>query len=229
MADELKIYDEITHEKIQDPDLKKGYLYDGKIKTGTEPEKTEIMEGTITERNPEGLKRIIPAKDIYEDCQYYHEYTEDEKETYLNDKLSSLSNSCNEKITNGAEITLTDESKKTFSYSIEDQANVSEMFNAIVMGATSYPYHANGEGCKMYSAEDIVKIYSTLTALKTSQVTYYNQLREYAKTLEFVPDIQSIVYGQELTGTYLETYNELMQNATTEMQKVLSRVSTLMS
>lgn len=229
MADELKIYDEITHEKIQDPDLKKGYLYDGKIKTGTEPEKTEIMEGTITERNPEGLKRIIPAKDIYEDCQYYHEYTEDEKETCLNGKLSSLSNSCNEKITNGAEITLTDESKKTFSYSIEDQANVSEMFNAIVMGATSYPYHANGEGCKMYSAEDIVKIYSALTALKTSQVTYYNQLREYVKTLEFVPDIQSIVYGQELTGSYLDTYNELMQNATTEMQKVLSRVSTLMS
>lgn len=229
MAEELKIYDEITQEEIQNPDLKKGYLYGGKIKTRTEPEKTEIMEGTITERNPEGLRRIIPAKDIYEDCRYYHEYTEDEKETYLNDKLSSLSNSCNEKITNGVEITLVDESKKTFSYSIEDQANISEMFNAIVMGATSYPYHANGEGCKMYSAEDIVKIYSALTALKTSQVTYYNQLREYAKTLEFVPDIQSIVYGQELTGTYLETYNELMQNATTEMQKVLSRVSTLMS
>lgn len=225
----MNIYDELTLEQIFDPDLKKGYLYDGQIKTGTEPEKTEIMEGTITERNPEGLKRTIPAKDIYEDCQYYHKYTAEEKAAYLNDKLSSLSNSCNEKITNGAEVTLSDESKKTFSYSIEDQANVSEMFNAIVMGAASYPYHANGEGCKMYGAKDIVTIYSALTALKTSQVTYYNQLREYAKTLEFVPDIQSIVYGQELTGSYLDTYNELMQNATTEMQKVLSRVSTLMS
>lgn len=225
----MNIYDELTLEQIFDPDLEKGYLYDGQIKTGTEPEKTEIMEGTITERNPEGLKRIIPAKDIYEDCQYYHEYTDEEKESYLNDKLSSLSNSCNEQITNGAEITLSDESKKTFSYSIEDQANVSEMFNAIVMGATSYPYHANGEGCKMYSAEDIVKIYSTLTALKTSQVTYYNQLREYVKTLEFVPDIQSVTYGQELTGSYLDTYNELIQNATTEMQKVLSKVSANMS
>lgn len=225
----MNIYDELTLEQIFEPDLKKGYLYDGQIKTGTEPEKIEVMEGTITERNPEGLKRIIPAKDIYEDCQYYHKYTAEEKVAYLNDKLSSLSNSCNEKITNGAEVTLSDESKKTFSYSIEDQANVSEMFNAIVMGAASYPYHANGEGCKMYSAKDIVTIYSALTALKTSQVTYYNQLREYAKTLEFVPDIQSIVYGQELTGSYLDTYNELMQNATTEMQKVLSRVSTLMS
>lgn len=221
----MRIFDEITKEEIFDPDLEKGFLYDGQIKTGTEPEKRVVMEGTVTERNPEGLEKIVPAKDIYEDCQYYHEYTDEEKEFYLNNKLSSLSNSCNEQITNGAKITLSDESKKTFSYSIEDQANVSEMFNAIVMGATSYPYHANGEGCKMYSAEDIVKIYSTLTALKTSQVTYYNQLREYVKTLKFVPDIQSVIYGQELTGSYLDTYNELMQNATTEMQKVLSKVS----
>lgn len=223
--DELKIYDEITLEQIFEPDLEKGYLYDGQIKTGTEPEKRIIMEGTITERNPEGLKKVIPPKDIYEDCQYYHKYTEEEKETYLNEKLSSLSNSCNEQITNGAEITLSDKSVKTFSYSIEDQANVSEMFNAIIMGATSYPYHANGEGCKMYSAEDVVIIYSTLTTLKTSQVTYYNQLREYTKTLEFVPDIQAVIYGQELTGTYLETYNELIQNAAIEMQKVLSKIS----
>lgn len=225
----MNIYNETTLEQLSEPDLKKGYLYNGKIKTGTEPEKRIIMEGTITERNPEGLKKIVPAKDIYEDCQYYHEYTDEEKEFYLNDKLSSLSNSCNEQITNGAEITLADESTKTFSYSIEDQSNVSEMFNAIVMGATAYPYHANGEGCKMYSAEDIVKIYSTLTALKTSQVTYYNQLREYVKTLEFISDIQSVTYGQELTGSYLDTYNELMQNANTEMQKVLSKVSASMS
>lgn len=223
----MYIYDELTLEQIFEPDLKKGYLYDGKIKTGTEPEKEVIMEGTITERNPEGLKKIVPAKDIYEDCQYYHEYTKEEKETYLNEKLSSLSNSCNEKITNGAEVTLSDESKKTFSYSIEDQANVSEMFNAIIMGAASYPYHANGEGCKMYNAEDIVKIYSALTTLKTSQVTYYNQLREYIKTLEFVPEIQAVIYGQELTGAYLETYNELMQNAAIEMQKILSKISSL--
>lgn len=221
----MNIYDENTLEQIFDPDLEKGYLYDGQIKTGTEPEKRVVMEGTVTERNPEGLKKVIPPKDIYEDCQYYHKYTEEEKETYLNEKLSSLSNSCNEQITNGAEITLSDKSVKTFSYSIEDQANVSEMFNAIIMGATSYPYHANGEGCKMYSAEDIVVIYSTLTTLKTSQVTYYNQLREYTKTLEFVPDIQAVIYGQELTGTYLETYNELMQNAAIEMQKVLSKIS----
>ena len=65
----MNIYDEITLEQIFEPDLKKGCLYDGQIKTGTEPEKRVVMEGTVTERNPEGLEKIIPAKDIYEDCQ----------------------------------------------------------------------------------------------------------------------------------------------------------------
>ena len=213
----MKIYDEITKEEIDSPDLSAGYVYNGFYLTGYIDEYYKVIEKTITEERPNGLRQLIPSKPIYEECQYYHKYTAEEKENYLNEKLKSLSDVCNEKITNGAEVVLSDESKKTFSYSIEDQSNVSEMFNAIVMGATSYPYHANGEGCKMYSAEDIVKIYSTLTTLKTSQVTYYNQLREYVKTLESIQDIQSVTYGQELTGSYLETYNELMQNANTEM------------
>lgn len=48
------------------------------------------------------------------------------------------------------------------------------MFNAILLGATAYPYHANNETCQMYSAQDIVIIYSSLAALKTSQITYFN-------------------------------------------------------
>lgn len=222
----MNIYDEKTKQPIESPNLSAGYLYDGTIITGYTESYYKIIENTITSERPNGLKYLVPSKPIYKECQYYHKYTEEEKENYLNEKLKSLSNVCNEKITNGAEVVLSDESKKTFSYSIEDQSNVSEMFNAIVMGATSYPYHANGEGCKMYSAEDIVKIYSTLTTLKTSQVTYYNQLREYVKTLETIQDIQSVTYGQELTGSYLETYNELMQNANTEMQKILTKLYT---
>lgn len=225
----MKIYDEITKEEMESPDLSAGYVYDGFYLTGYTDEYYKVIEETITEERPNGLRQLIPSKPIYEECQYYHKYTAEEKENYLNEKLKSLSDVCNEKITNGAEVVLSDESKKTFSYSIEDQSNVSEMFNAIVMGATSYPYHANGEGCKMYSAEDIVKIYSTLTTLKTSQVTYYNQLREYVKTLESIQDIQSVTYGQELTGSYLETYNELMQNANTEMQKILTKLYTNIS
>ncbi|WP_300366290.1 hypothetical protein [uncultured Subdoligranulum sp.] len=74
----MKIYDEITHELIENPDLKAGQLYDGVIVVGHEPERIEVMEGTVTAARPAGLRRRIPAHDITEPCQYYHKYTEAE-------------------------------------------------------------------------------------------------------------------------------------------------------
>lgn len=74
----MKIYDEITREEIQDPDLSAGYVYDGVIVTGRTEERYEVMEGTVTEDRPEGLRRLIPAQDITEPCQWCHKYTEEE-------------------------------------------------------------------------------------------------------------------------------------------------------
>lgn len=74
----MKIYDEITHKELTAPDESKGYLYNGSIKTGQTEDTYEIMEGTKTEENPNGLRRLIPGHDIYEDCKYYHTYSEEE-------------------------------------------------------------------------------------------------------------------------------------------------------
>lgn len=225
----MKIYDEITKEEISYYDLSIGFLYDGKLEKEIIPETIEIMEGTVSERNPDGLKKIVPEHIIYEDCKFYHKYTEEEIENIKETKIDSLSSQCNQVIIAGSKIKLSDESEKEFSYSTDDQANISEMFNAVLMGATSYPYHANDEGCKMYSALDIVTIYSTLSSLKTSQITYFNQLKQYVKTLNIVSNIESVTYGQELTDEYLETYNNLVASAAEEMQKVLSKVAALSS
>lgn len=74
----MKIYDEISHEEITSPDLSAGYVYDGFIVTGRTEERIEVMEGTVTEDRPDGLRRMIPAQDITEPCQWYHTYTEEE-------------------------------------------------------------------------------------------------------------------------------------------------------
>lgn len=74
----MKIYDETTKEEILVPDLALGYVYDGVIVTGRTEERYEVMEGTITEDRPEGLRRLIPAQDVTEPCQWYHKYTEEE-------------------------------------------------------------------------------------------------------------------------------------------------------
>ena len=76
----MKIYDEITREEITEPDLSAGYVYDGVIVTGHTEDRIEVMEGTVTEDRPEGLRRLIPAQDITEPCQWYHKYTEEELE-----------------------------------------------------------------------------------------------------------------------------------------------------
>lgn len=74
----MKIYDEITREEITEPDLSAGYLYDGVIVTGHTEERIEVMDGTVTASRPDGLRRLIPAQEITEPCQWYHTYTEEE-------------------------------------------------------------------------------------------------------------------------------------------------------
>lgn len=74
----MKIYDEITKEELTAPDESKGYLYDSQIKTGMTEDTYEVMEGTVTEDCPNGLRRLIPGHAVFEACQYYHTYTDEE-------------------------------------------------------------------------------------------------------------------------------------------------------
>lgn len=215
----MKIYDENTLEEIKDPDLNYGYLYDGYYVIG---KKAEVMPGTITDSNPNGLRKYV---DITEPCKYYHKYQDKTKETALPRKLNEISTACNNAISSGTDVQLSTGEKKHFSYTIEDQSNISEMFNAVIMGATSYPYHADSETCEMYSSQDIVTVYATLSALKTMQTTYHNMLKQYILTLEDSADIESVFYGQQLTGEYLEKYNELVNAANEQMQIVLSKAT----
>lgn len=76
----MKIYDEITNEELTSPDLSAGYLYTARLVAKHVPESQEVMQGTVTKENPQGLMRIIPAHDVYEDCQYYHAYTAEERD-----------------------------------------------------------------------------------------------------------------------------------------------------
>lgn len=140
-------------------------------------------------------------------------------------KCAELSNLCESAINAGTFVKLPDGTEKDFSYSTADQANVSEMFLACMMGAESYPYHANGEGCMTYTAAEIVSIYGTLSMYKTSQITYQNQLKQYVNSLGTVDDVNAVQYGQELSGDYLTTYNTLMTEAQTQMQAVLAKVA----
>lgn len=85
----MAIYDESLENIIENPDLDKGRIESRKkfVKHHDEQKrkvKYEVMEGTITNSNPNGLRREIEitpyraAYDEYEDVNVYVLYTEEE-------------------------------------------------------------------------------------------------------------------------------------------------------
>lgn len=145
-------------------------------------------------------------------------------ETVRAAKIAEMSAACNAAINAGTTVQMPDGTQEAFTYSTADQANVSEMFMACLMGAESYPYHANDEPCQSYTAAEIMAIYGTLSMYKTGQLTYHNQLKQSINAMEAVQEVQAVTYGQELTGEYLTAYNTLMQEAQAQMQAVISKV-----
>ena len=140
-------------------------------------------------------------------------------------KLTEISKSCEDYIYAGANVTLPDNTVEHFTYTLADQSNISEMFTAIMAGATEYPYHADGEICKVYTKEQIVAIYGTLSLFKTEMTTYHNSLKAQINAMTDADAILAIKFKEtELTGEYLTNYNEMMASAQTQLNAILAKI-----
>lgn len=214
----MKTYIEGTTTEIQNPDLSNGYTYPGRIKVGTQD---VVMGGSEKAYPPNGLRR---REDVYEDCLYYRPYTEEDKQEALHEKLAELSAACEAAINSGTKVRFSDGSERLVTYDIKDQTNIKELFDAVRMGATAYLFHTPSGDCMMYSATDIIAMYSTLAGYKTAQLTYHNKLKQYVESLGTVPAIQAVQYGDPLTGEWLEGYNTLIAEAEVVLQAILQGV-----
>jgi hypothetical protein len=81
--------------------------------------------------------------------------------------LKRISELCNQIISNGTDVEF-ESGFEHFNLSIEDQANIDSLFKIVELGGTRYPYKADPGNCRIYSAEEIAKIY---IAAKT-HITY---------------------------------------------------------
>ena len=59
-------------------------------------------------------------------------------------KIDDFSNLCNKNIINGVSIELSTGETKTFSYNIEDQTNIKELFDLALQTNVAQYYHADG-------------------------------------------------------------------------------------
>ena len=138
-------------------------------------------------------------------------------------KITALSATCEQTIYNGLELELSENTER-FEYKDKDQTNIKAMFDAVVLGAEKYPYQSEDGKCRVFTAQDIITLYTSLEGLRTAQLTYYHQLKDLVNTLETEEEINAVTYGQELKGEYLQHYNEMMTVAEEQMQLVLSKV-----
>ena len=117
-------------------------------------------------------------------------------------KIQEMSAVCNNIIVAGFDTLLSDNETHHFSLTVQDQLNLITLSAMASAGETLIPYHADGELCKMFSANDINTIINTATAFKTYHITYFNSLKVYIDSLDDMNDVTSIVYGVTIPEEY---------------------------
>ena len=143
------------------------------------------------------------------------------------EKIAEIKKACEDYIYAGTDVTLPDDTTEHFTYTLADQSNISEMFTAVMAGATEYPYHADGEICKIYTKEQIVTIYGTLSLFKTEATTYHNSLKAQINAMTDADAISATKFKEtELTGEYLTNYTAMMASAQTQLNAILAKIPT---
>lgn len=117
-------------------------------------------------------------------------------------KIAEMSAACREAIIAGFDVDLADGKDRHFSMTVEDQLNINSLYGLLASGMTQVPYHADGEVCEYFSAEDFGIIVQTATAHKTYHESYFNSLKSYIASKRSAASVDAITYGVEIPAQY---------------------------
>ena len=143
-------------------------------------------------------------------------------------KLDEMSSICEQVIYNGVDVELS-AGKKHFSLTANDQTNIDGIFSAITLGATEYPYHADGEPCEMYSASDVITLYIAAKGFVTQQTTYCNALRQWIKREDKIETISVIRYGDTLPSGLQTNVENILTAANAQVQAIAGKLTATIS
>lgn len=117
-------------------------------------------------------------------------------------KIAEMSEVCEAYITAGFDIVLSDGIQHHFSLQISDQLKISKLNDRAVAGESFLPYHADDEPCKIYPAEDIIALNTTMEGIVEYQTTYFNSLKMYINGMTDKDEILNVQYGVEIPEGY---------------------------
>lgn len=109
-------------------------------------------------------------------------------------KELEISLECNQVITSGIDVETT-VGIEHFSLEETDQINLTNAISAIAQGATMYPYHANGQLCRMFSAEELQDIVQASTEFIVYHTTLCNHLLTWVRRVTTIEELQQITYS----------------------------------
>lgn len=112
-----------------------------------------------------------------------------------------------------------------FSLTANDQANIGNIFNAVVMGVEEFPYHADGKECVIYPKADIVSLYVAMQTLITKLTTHCNLLRQFANSCEDKETVKAITLATKLTGKLAEQEVKVLASAKAQMDAMLAKLA----
>lgn len=134
-------------------------------------------------------------------------------------KIRELSSACEQAINTGVEY-----NGKQYSYKLEDQTPIKTAAEMSIATGLDSMWHSDNGSCEIVPAEDMVGLYIAQETNRTAQLTYFNQMKMYINTLEDKDIISNIKYGDALTGSYLDTYNTIMQQAEAIIQTYVNKI-----
>ena len=133
---------------------------------------------------------------------YNGEYTIEEEhddralDEIRTDKLAELSASCNAAITAGMDVETT-QGTEHFSLQETDQINLTTALSAVQSGAAGYPYHADGQLCRLFTAAEIQAIAAASVKHKLYHTTLCNHLLIWARRAETKEELTGITYAAD--------------------------------
>lgn len=99
-------------------------------------------------------------------------------------------------ITNGI-----DYNNKHYRLNTADQINLTTLGSLASQGK-AVPYHADGEICSIYAAEEMMGLIQAASQFIIYHTTYFNLLKHQILSLETIDEVRSVYYGIELKDDY---------------------------
>ena len=174
----------------------------------------------IIEKNASGVEHVIRDAYLQEEGLYFTEENKDvqvaealkiayngeytiedvpddrQLDEIRADKLAELSASCNAAITAGMDVETT-QGTEHFSLQETDQINLTTALSAVQSGAAGYPYHADGQLCRLFTAAEIQAIAAASVRHKLYHTTLCNHLLTWARRAETKEELSGITYAAD--------------------------------